>query len=128
MRRVVCGLLRSGSRVFSQQRKLDDIGYPGHWEFPGGSVEPGEHDREALVREMREELGVVVVPGDFVTSAVFHTETGDFELVLYIVEPLDPDAVVQPMEAAAWGFYQPLDIPTPWVPSMTPFLNALGYI
>jgi 8-oxo-dGTP diphosphatase len=35
----------------------------GRWEFPGGKVEAGESDREAVVRECREELGVAVEAG-----------------------------------------------------------------
>jgi 8-oxo-dGTP diphosphatase len=35
----------------------------GKWEFPGGKVEPGESDEEAVVRECLEELGVVVEAG-----------------------------------------------------------------
>ena len=35
----------------------------GRWEFPGGKVEPGESDQQALVRECREELGVDITVG-----------------------------------------------------------------
>lgn len=40
----------------------------GHWEFPGGKVEPGESERAALVREIREELGVEIQLDELVES------------------------------------------------------------
>ncbi len=60
--RVVAGLIREGGKVLLTQRK------PGrhlglHWEFPGGKVEAGETDDEALRRELREELGLEVSVG-----------------------------------------------------------------
>src|SRR5262249_33629446 len=46
-------------RVLLAQRPLGKA-YAGYWEFPGGKIEPGELPREALARELSEELGIVV--------------------------------------------------------------------
>jgi ADP-ribose pyrophosphatase YjhB (NUDIX family) len=46
-------------------RRANDPGR-GLWSLPGGRVEPGEDDAAALVREMAEETGLVVQPGDLV--------------------------------------------------------------
>ncbi len=57
--RVVGGLLRDGDRILLAQRPPGSS-YGGCWEFPGGKVEPGESDAQALARELSEELGVTV--------------------------------------------------------------------
>jgi 8-oxo-dGTP diphosphatase len=60
---VVGVALVEGDRVLVAQRA--DGPFAGRWEFPGGKVEPGEADLDALVRECREELGVDVAPQAF---------------------------------------------------------------
>ncbi|KAA2264014.1 (deoxy)nucleoside triphosphate pyrophosphohydrolase [Solihabitans fulvus] len=62
--RVVVGaaIVRAG-RLLAQQRGFPAV-HAGRWELPGGRVEPGESERDAVVRECVEELGVRVRPGE----------------------------------------------------------------
>ena len=53
-------LLRSDGREFLLAQRPAGKVYAGYWEFPGGKVEPGESVRDALVRELHEELGITV--------------------------------------------------------------------
>src|SRR3954470_24115043 len=59
---VVGAAIIAGGRLLAAQRASPPE-LAGGWEFPGGKVEPGETDEQALVRELREELGVEVVVG-----------------------------------------------------------------
>jgi 8-oxo-dGTP diphosphatase len=53
-------MLREDGSYLLGQRAADTF-YAGYWEFPGGKVEPGEAPRDALIRELNEELGIEVV-------------------------------------------------------------------
>lgn len=56
---VAAALLDADGRVLMQRRPTGKA-HAGLWEFPGGKVEAGETPSEALVRELSEELGIVV--------------------------------------------------------------------
>lgn len=56
---VAAALFDANGRVLMQRRPAGKA-HAGLWEFPGGKVEVGEAPSEALVRELREELGIVV--------------------------------------------------------------------
>jgi len=102
--RVVAALIpdsREPSRYLVQQR------LPGGsrallWEFPGGKVEPGETDEEALFRECREELDVSLAVGERLWSAVHEYADLAVELVLYAARI--EDGTPRPLGAADLRF------------------------
>lgn len=59
-RTTACGCLHRDGRVLLERRPDDAKVSPGVWDLPGGHLEPGETPEHALVRELREELGVIV--------------------------------------------------------------------
>jgi 8-oxo-dGTP diphosphatase len=59
---VVAGILSRDGKVLICRRRADQP-HALKWEFPGGKLEPGESPEAALIRELREELGVEAAPG-----------------------------------------------------------------
>ena len=59
---VVAGIVINQNKILIGKRKDEDIG-GGKWEFPGGKIEIGETNSEALERELYEELGISVKIG-----------------------------------------------------------------
>ena len=57
---VAAAVITRSDGSFLLGQRAPDTFYPGYWEFPGGKVEPGETPRDALIRELDEELGMRV--------------------------------------------------------------------
>jgi 8-oxo-dGTP diphosphatase len=81
---VAAALIDPARRVLMQRRPLGKQ-HGGLWEFPGGKVERGESLRGALVRELAEELGIVVTP-QTLTPLCFSAvpiDAGELALLLF---------------------------------------------
>ena len=106
---VAAALVGADGRVLLQQRSAHRS-MAGLWEFPGGKVEAGETPEEALVRELREELGIEVdvadlIPTTFVTGLVTERR---LLLLLYLSRRWSGEP--QPLDAAGLEWVRPVDM------------------
>jgi len=94
--RVVAAVLeRDGSYLITQRRTTAVL--PLMWEFPGGRVEVGETDQQALKRELLHRLGVEIEVGKLISFVSHPYEHYVVDLFLYectlVTETLEPRAV-----------------------------------
>ena len=85
MKRVVAALIMKDGKVLVCQRTRHQT-MPLKWEFPGGKIEEGEQPRDALHRELDEELGIDAKIGEEV-ARIHHEYKGgsSVELRFYVV-------------------------------------------
>ncbi|MDP3851088.1 MAG: (deoxy)nucleoside triphosphate pyrophosphohydrolase [Luteolibacter sp.] len=93
----------------------------GLWEFPGGKVEPGESPERALVRELREELGVEVRVGTALEPVLWSYDRGDIRLLPYLC--VITGGELRLLEHARLHWCAPQDFQTlAWAPADLPVL------
>jgi mutator protein MutT len=84
------------------QRAFDDVG-GGHWEFPGGKVEAGESDSQALIRELVEEISIQVKVQEKLGSSEFYAPSGKkFVLRVYFIQGPVEQIILNEHEAMKW--------------------------
>ena len=85
MKRVVAGLIFQDGKILVCQRTRHQT-MPLKWEFPGGKIEEGEQPRDALHRELEEELGIDAHIGDEVSRIRHEYPNGSsVELRFFVV-------------------------------------------
>jgi 8-oxo-dGTP diphosphatase len=119
-----------GAAIIEQGRVLacsraEPPAMAGRWEFPGGKVEEGESEAEALVREVEEELGVRVEIGARVGGDV-PLGTGGAVLKVYAARLLN-GAEPRPLEHSElrWLAGDEL-LSVDWLPADAPIVDALA--
>jgi len=75
MKRVVAALIVHDGQILACQRTRHQP-MPLKWEFPGGKIEEGEQPRDALRRELEEELGIEATIGNEVARLTHHYPNG----------------------------------------------------
>jgi len=101
---AVVAVLRRGNRVLVVQRGPDTI-LPGYWAPLSGRVEPGESQEEAVVREVREEVGLEATPLAKVWECT--TEDGDFLLHWWTADAGPGEVALDPREVSEARWVKP---------------------
>lgn len=110
MKRVVAALMVKDQKILVCQRTRHQT-MPLKWEFPGGKIEDGEQPREALRRELDEELGIDAEIGDEVTR-IRHTYKGggSVELTFYLIRHYKGEIENRIFRDVQWS--TPQELPT----------------
>ncbi len=126
---VGAALLRTGDdgvrRVLSS-RRTEPPHLAGYWEFPGGKVDPGENPENALVRELKEELGIEVGARCLSPLTFASHDYGEFHLLMPLYLCRNWTGIPMPLEGQALKWVWPkqlTDYPMP--PADKPLITAL---
>lgn len=97
---VVAAVIRKGNTVFATQRGYGE--WKDWWEWPGGKMEPGETPREALVREIREELDTQISVDKFLCTVDWDYPKFHLTMHCYMCSLTSDDIHLNEHEAARW--------------------------
>lgn len=93
-------VVRKGRILVAMRRHDDRLG--GHWEFPGGKIEPGETAEACLVREFEEEFAMRIAPHSFFGRSAHSYELGSVELQAYWAQALTEPVELNAHEEYRW--------------------------
>src|SRR3954469_17681649 len=99
--------------------------YPGYWEFPGGKIEPGEDARAALVRELREELGIEVTAATPWITRMYEYTHATVRLHFFRVTAWENEPRPLEDQDIRWQRPEAPDV-APMLPANAPVLTALA--
>lgn len=117
--RVVAAVIKAVNKngesiIFATQRGYGE--FKGGWEFPGGKIEAGETPREALKREIMEELDTEISVGELVDTIEYDYPQFHLSMDCFWCEIVKGDLVLKEHEDARWLTKEQLD-DVGWLPA-----------
>ena len=97
---VVAAIIIKDGKVFSTQRGYGE--FKGWWEFPGGKIESGECPKEALIREIHEELDAEISVGELLEIVEWDYPNFHLTMHCFVCSLTSESLYLNEHEAAAW--------------------------
>ncbi len=98
--RVVAAVIKDGDKIFATARGYGE--FKGWWEFPGGKIEKGETPRQALVREIKEELSLTIEVGELIGTIEYDYPTFHLSMDSFWCEMRGGDLILKEAQDAKW--------------------------
>ena len=121
--KVVAAIITKDNKIFATQRGYGE--FKDGWEFPGGKVEPGETPEEAIVREIKEELGAEIKVTGFLTTVEHDYPTFHLSMDCFWAELTEgTEMTLLEHEAAKWLKLDEVDS-VDWLPADVKVVEAI---
>ena len=126
--RVVAAVIKAANEqgepmIFATQRGYGDL--KGGWEFPGGKIEEGETPKEALKREIMEELDTEIKVGKLIDTIEYDYPTFHLSMDCFWCEIVKGELVLKEHEAARWLTREQLG-EVEWLPADVTLIEKVG--
>lgn len=120
---VVGAAIIHNGKLLAMQRS-EKMTLPGLWEFPGGKIEKGESEKEALIREIQEELELDIEVEENITTTTYEYDFGIVKMSTYRAKMKSEHFVLK--EHAQYRWLSPNEVMTiEWAPVDIPTAKLL---
>ncbi len=97
---VVAAVIRDQDKIFATQRGYGE--FKDGWEFPGGKIESGETPKQALIREIQEELDTEIEVGKLIDIVEYDYPTFHLKMHCFWARIKKGDLILKEHEASKW--------------------------
>lgn len=120
---VVAAVIKNKNKIFATQRGYGE--FKGGWEFPGGKIEAGETPKEALKREIFEELRVEINVEDLIETIEYDYPNFHLSMTCYFASIKSGEPILLEHESAKWLTKEEL-FSVNWLPADIILVNKIN--